>query len=132
VGKIIAKTAAETLTPVVLKLGGRNPAIVTKHADPALAARYLAWGKTLNAGQVCLSHNCAIVDRTVLPQFIVALGKTLKEFYPDGAKASKDFGRIVNACNFWHIKTMLDNTEGKVLIGGKADEDNLYIEPTVV
>ena len=52
VAKIIAKKAAETLTPVTLELGGKNPAIVTKKADIKLAARRLLWGKTVNAGQV--------------------------------------------------------------------------------
>ena len=66
VGTIIAKTAAETLTPVTLELGGRNPAIITKNADPRLAARRLLWAKLLNVGQVCVSQNYILVEKDVL------------------------------------------------------------------
>ncbi|KAF1836545.1 aldehyde dehydrogenase [Decorospora gaudefroyi] len=132
VAKIIAKKAAETLTPVTLELGGRNPAIVTKHANPKLAARRLLWAKTLNAGQVCLSHNCTFVDREILPAFIAELKNQLRDFYPDGPRNSPDYGRIVNARQFQRIKKMLDDTNGKIVIGGTMDESDLFIEPTVV
>ena len=88
VGTIIAKKAAETLTPVCLELGGRNPAVVTKNADPRLAARRLLWGKLLNAGQVCISQNYILVEREILPAFVEQLKIALKEYYPKGTKAS--------------------------------------------
>ncbi|RMZ67578.1 fatty aldehyde dehydrogenase [Pyrenophora seminiperda CCB06] len=132
VAKIIAKKAAETLTPLTLELGGKNPAIVTKHADPKLAARRLLWAKTLNAGQVCLSHNCTFVDREILPAFIEEMKKQLQEFYPQGARNSPDYGRIVNQRQFQRMKKMLDDSNGKIVIGGTMDESELFIEPTVV
>jgi beta-apo-4'-carotenal oxygenase len=132
VAKIIAKKAAETLTPLTLELGGRNPAIVTKHADPKLAARRLLWAKTLNAGQVCLSHNCTFVDREIMPAFIEEMRNQLNEFYPQGARNSPDYGRIVNARQFQRMKKMLDASNGKIVIGGTMDESDLFIEPTVV
>jgi beta-apo-4'-carotenal oxygenase len=132
VGTIIAKKAAETLTPVCLELGGKNPAIITKNADARLAARRLLWGKFLNAGQVCISQNYILVDQEILPQFIEELKVAMKEFYPNGAKASPDYGRIVNSRHFQRIKKMLDETSGKILIGGSMDESENFIEPTVV
>ncbi|KAI9699770.1 MAG: hypothetical protein M1836_002805 [Candelina mexicana] len=132
VGKIIARKAAETLTPVTLELGGRNSAIVTKNADPKLAARRLLWGKTLNAGQVCTSQNYIVVDKDILPTFLAELEATMKEFYPQGAKASPDYGRIVNERQFRRLKGMLDNSRGKILLGGSMDEKELFLEPTVV
>jgi beta-apo-4'-carotenal oxygenase len=132
VAKIIAKKAAETLTPQTLELGGRNLAIVTKHADPKLAARRLLWAKTLNAGHVCLSQNCTFVDREILPAFIHEMRLQLQEFYPDGAKNSLDYGRIVNARQFQRMKKMLDASSGEIVIGDKMDESDLFIEPTVV
>lgn len=132
VGKIIAKKAAETLTPVTLELGGRNPAIITKHADPRLAARRLLWAKTFNAGQICLSQNCTFIDREILPAFIQEMKNTFKEFYPNGVRASPDYGRIVNQKQFLRLKKMLDSSNGKILIGGTMDEADLFIEPTVV
>lgn len=132
VGTIIAKKAAETLTPVTLELGGRNPAIITKHADPKLAARRLLWAKTLNAGQVCVSQNFTLVDKEMLQPFVQELRNSLKEFYPMGVKESPDYGRIVNLRQFQRLKKMLDESKGKILIGGTMDERELFIEPTVV
>lgn len=132
VGTIIAKKAAETLTPVTLELGGRNPAIVTKNADPRLAARRLLWGKVLNAGQVCISQNYIMVEKEILPVFLEELKVALKEFFPNGQKASPDFGRIVNKRHFLRIKKMVDDSKGKILIGGETDESENFIETTVV
>ncbi|KAH0542052.1 hypothetical protein FGG08_003517 [Glutinoglossum americanum] len=132
VGILVAKKAAETLTPVTLELGGKNPAIISRFADTRLAARRLIWGKTLNAGQVCLSQNYILIDKEVLPSFVDELGIAFKEFYPNGAKASPDFARIVNERHFHRIKKMLDETHGKILIGGAMDEKEKFIEPTVV
>ena len=132
VGTIIAKKAAETLTPVTLELGGRNPAIVTKNADPRLAARRLLWGKLLNAGQVCISQNYIMVDREILPALVEQMKIALKEFLPNGSKASPDYGRIVNKRHFSRIKKMLDETRGEILIGGEVDENENFIELTVV
>jgi beta-apo-4'-carotenal oxygenase len=132
VGKIIARKAAETLTPTLLELGGQNPAFVSKHADIKLAARRLMWSKCLNAGQVCLSQNYAFVDRTILSQFIGELHNTYRTFMPQGAKASPDYCRINNKANFNRLKKMLDSSNGKIILGGSMDEDDLFIEPTIV
>lgn len=132
VGTIVAKKAAETLTPVVLELGGQNPAFVTKNADIKLAARRLLWAKCLNAGQVCLSQNYVLVERSVLSKFIGELHASYRVFMPHGAKASPDYCRIVNKPNYDRIKGMLDNTKGKIIMGGSTDESEFFIEPTVV
>jgi beta-apo-4'-carotenal oxygenase len=132
VGTIIAKKAAETLTPVTLELGGRNPAIITKHADPRLAARRLIWAKTFNAGQVCVSQNYILIDQEILPRFIEEMKKVFKEFFPAGTRASPDYGRIVNKRQWARLKKMLDDSKGRILIGGTMDEAEQFIEPTVV
>ncbi|KAH8887753.1 aldehyde dehydrogenase [Thozetella sp. PMI_491] len=132
VGTIIAKKAAETLTPVCLELGGKNPAFVTKNANLALAARRLLWSKTINVGQVCMSQNYVLVDKDIVPTFIQFLNVAYKEMFPKGAKASSDLGRIVNERHFQRLKAMLDSTKGKIVLGGQLDEPDLFIEPTAV
>lgn len=132
VGTIIAKKAAETLTPVTLELGGKNPAIITKHADLRLAARRLTWAKIINAGQVCVSQNWILIDKDALAQFVEEMKKVFKEYFPAGVKASPDYGRIVNNRQFKRLKKMLDDSKGKILIGGTMDEADLFLEPTVV
>ena len=132
VGTIIAKKAAETLTPVALELGGRNPAIVTKNADVKLAAKRLLWGKVLNAGQICISHNYTLVDKEILPSFVDEIKVVMKAFYPNGTKNSPEYGRIVNNRQWTRLKRMLDETKGTILMGGDMDESQNYVEPTVI
>ncbi|KAF2095651.1 aldehyde dehydrogenase [Rhizodiscina lignyota] len=132
VGTIIAKKAAETLTPIVLELGGRNPAIITKNANVRLAARRLYWAKVHNAGQVCVSQNYILIDKEKLAEFLQELKNTIAEFYPDGVKNSKDYARIVNNRQWQRLKKMLDESKGKILLGGTMDEADRFLEPTVV
>ncbi|KAL5340492.1 Aldehyde/histidinol dehydrogenase [Aspergillus crustosus] len=132
VGRIIAKAAAPHLTPVVLELGGINPAIISKTANPRLVARRLLWGKLMNAGQVCTSQNYLLVDRSIVPAVVDEFKKAYKEFYPRGAKASPDYSRIINEGAFRRLKGMIDNSKGKILLGGTMDEKELFIEPTIV
>ncbi|KAI5306191.1 hypothetical protein KEM55_008686, partial [Ascosphaera atra] len=114
VAKIIAEAAAPNLTPLLLELGGRNPAFVTKNANVKLAARRLAWGKATNAGQVCVSHNYTLVEKEVVDEYIANLKKNLETFYPQGADQSPDYGRIVNVNHFRRIKAMIDNSKGEI------------------
>ncbi|KAJ6135383.1 Beta-apo-4'-carotenal oxygenase [Penicillium capsulatum] len=132
VGRIIAKAAAPHLTPVVLELGGINPAIVSKTADPRLVARRMLWGKTMNAGQVCTSQNYLLVDKQLVPRVVEEFKKAYKEFYPKGAKDSPDYSRIINESHYQRLKAMLDNSKGKILMGGTMDEKERFIEPTLV
>ena len=117
---------------MTLELGGKNPAIVTKNADVHLAAKRLLWGKTVNAGQVCVSQNYTLVDESILPEFISELKASMQQFYPQGARESPDYGRVVNTRQFQRLKKMLDDTKGKILIGGAMNEAELFFEPTIV
>ncbi|PYH87477.1 aldehyde dehydrogenase [Aspergillus ellipticus CBS 707.79] len=132
VGRIIAKAAAPNLTPIVLELGGMNPAIITKNADPRLVARRMLWAKLLNAGQLCTSQNYLLVERPLVDAVVEEFQNAYKEFYPQGAKGSEDFSHIIDADSFHRIKGMIDNTKGKIVMGGTMDEEELFIEPTVV
>ena len=132
VGRIVAKAAAPHLTPVLLELGGRNPAFITKQTDLRLAARRLLWGKTFNAGQVCLSQNYILTDKEVVEGLIAEFRKAFDEYYPKGAKASPDYCRIATDAGFQRIKSLIDNTSGKILMGGSMDEKQRFIEPTIV
>jgi len=132
VGTIIAKKAAETLTPVTLELGGRNAAIITKHADIRLAARRLLWGKLVNAGQVCISQNYTLVDKEVLALFVAETKTAMKEFYPNGTRNTDEFGRIINDRQWQRLKKMVDDSKGKILMGGEMDEADKYIDLTMI
>ena len=127
VGKIIVKKAAETLTPCTLELGGKNLAVVTGSADLRLAVRRLLWGKIYNAGQIYLSQNYILIDKTVFFEFLLETKVALREFYPDGAKGSPHYGRIINRRQWQRLKDLVDNNDGKVIMGGTMNEANLFI-----
>ncbi|KAL7271039.1 Hexadecenal dehydrogenase [Rhizina undulata] len=132
VGRIIAAAAAKHLTPVILELGGLNPVLITKSADAKLAARRVAWAKVHNAGQICICPNYIMIHPDLEADFVETYIAHMKKFFPNGAKASPDFGRIVNDRHFKRIKNLLDNTQGTILYGSDTDESEKYIEPTLV
>ena len=67
------RAASEHLTPVVLELGGKSPCIVDKDANLTMAARRIAWGKSLNAGQTCIAPDYLLVHADIKEQLISAL-----------------------------------------------------------
>jgi beta-apo-4'-carotenal oxygenase len=132
VGRIVSKAAAVHMTPVVLELGGLNPAIVTRHANPRIVARRLLWAKTMNAGQTCTAQNYILIEKSILPRVMEEFRNAYKDFYPDGNKESPDYSRIVTDSAFQRLKSMIDESKGKIIFGGTLDEKERYIEPTFI
>ena len=130
VARIVMRAAAENLTPVTLELGGKSPAIVSRHANVDVAARRIAWGKFINAGQTCIAPDYVLVEQPVHDQLVAALGKYITEFYGEDPQASPDFTRIVNSPHFHRLEKLLDS--GTVAHGGVVDADTRYISPTVL
>ncbi|HET6351832.1 MAG TPA: aldehyde dehydrogenase family protein [Coriobacteriia bacterium] len=129
-GRLIMRAAAETLTPVTLELGGKNPCVVSEHADIVAAARRIAWGKFFNAGQTCIAPDHAIVHASVKEQFIAELAKQARAFYGDDPACSACFARIIDDR---HHARLLRLIEGEnVVFGGKSDASQRYLAPTIV
>lgn len=130
VARIVMHAAAENLTPVTLELGGKSPAIVSRHANVDVAARRIAWGKFINAGQTCIAPDYVLVEQPVHDKFVAALGTHIAAFYGADPQASADFTRIVNSPHFHRLEKLLDS--GTVAFGGVTDADTRYIAPTVL
>ncbi|HBF38801.1 MAG TPA: aldehyde dehydrogenase [Firmicutes bacterium] len=130
VGKIIARAAAEHLTPVALEMGGKSPCIVDKTADIEISARRIAWGKFMNAGQTCVAPDYLIVHRDVKDALLKAFKERIHNFYGDEPEQSSDYCRIINQKHFDRLSSFLD--QGTIITGGKANRENLYIEPTII
>ncbi len=130
VGKIIMKAAAEQLTPLTLELGGKSPAIVDQTADLALAAKRIAWGKFINAGQTCVSPDYVYVHQSKREQFCKHIKQHLRSFYGDNPIESPDYARIVNTRHFKRLEKLMDPQ--KIVSGGRTDAEELYIGPTVL
>lgn len=73
-----------------------------------------------------------MVDKAVLPAFVTEMKAALKSFFPDGVRASLDFGRIVNHRQWKRLKALMDESKGKILIGGSVDEADRFIELTLL
>ena len=130
VARIVMRAAAEQLTPVTLELGGKSPAIVSRHADIDVTARRIAWGKFVNAGQTCIAPDYVLVERPVHDQLVAAIGRRITEFYGTDPSASADFARIVNEPHFHRLEKLLHN--GTIVVGGGSDAHTRFIEPTVL
>ena len=130
VGKIVAQAAAKHLTPTTLELGGKNPCIIDETAHIKLAAKRIAWGKFLNAGQTCIAPDYILIHDTVKKDFIEALREKIETFYSKNPMESQDLARIINIENFKRLSKMLDN--GNIVIGGETNEDDLFIAPAVI
>ncbi|WP_337841702.1 aldehyde dehydrogenase family protein [Rheinheimera sp.] len=130
VGKIVMRAAAEHLTPVTLELGGKSPVYVDASANIPLTAQRLAWGKWLNAGQTCIAPDYVLVHKDVEAQLIEALQQQIKQMFGDDPQQSPDYGRIVNSRHMQRILGYLQHQPQ--VLGGKTDETDRYIEPTLV
>lgn len=129
-GKEVMKAAAEHLTPVVLELGGKSPCIVDLGCDVKVAAKRIAWGKLLNAGQTCVAPDYILVHKSLERPLIDALQVYMTEFYGEDASLSPYYPRIIHAGAFNRLKSYLQ--EGEIVFGGKTDENGRYISPTVM
>ena len=132
IGHIVMEAAARHLTPVTLELGGKCPALVDADADIDVAARRIAWGKFLNAGQTCVAPDYALVHERVERTFVDALARTLRRFYGDDPKRSPDYARIVNQQHVERLSRLLAATSGTIACGGEHDRAQRYLAPTVV
>ncbi|MEO0942172.1 MAG: aldehyde dehydrogenase [Cyanobacteria bacterium J06642_12] len=130
VGRIIMQEAAKTLTPVTLELGGKSPCIVDADVKLDVAARRIAWGKFINAGQTCIAPDYILVDRRIQDAFIGQMRTTIAEFFGDNPEQSSDFGRIIHDRHFDRLVQFL--SDAQVAIGGDNDRDRRYIAPTVL
>ncbi|MCR9228617.1 MAG: aldehyde dehydrogenase [Flavobacteriaceae bacterium] len=130
VGRIVYKSAAEHLTPVTLELSGKNPCIVDETASIKLAAKRIAWGKFINAGQTCIAPDYILVHKKVKSALIDNLKKCITEFYGQDMEASNDFARIATGKHFEELKKMLEGE--KVLFGGDVTDNDRYLAPTLV
>jgi aldehyde dehydrogenase (NAD+) len=130
VGKVVAKAAAENLTPVTLELGGKNPCIIDETANLKLAAKRIVWGKFMNAGQTCIAPDYILIQKDMKSHFVSYLIEEITKAYGENPAESPDFARIVNTRNWQRLADMIETQ--KVIFGGQTDIENCYIAPTLL
>jgi len=130
VGKLVMQKAAQHLTPVTLELGGKSPCIVDSDAKLKLAAKRIVWGKFLNAGQTCVAPDYLCVHKSVKDELLKLIINEIRIQFGENVRNSGDYPRIVNKSSLERLSGYLN--DGKIYYGGNIDEDNLYMEPTLI
>ena len=128
--KTVMAEAAKNLTPVILELGGKSPCIINKTADIAVAAKRLAWGKTLNSGQTCIAPDYLIIHKDIKEAFIKAFAKEIRNLHGEDIKADKHYVRMVNDKAFERVTGYFK--DGDIIYGGACDAETRFIEPTIL
>ena len=113
VGKIVMRTAAENLTPVTLELGGKSPALVTRHYSVADAAKRITHGKATNCGQICVSPDYALVPRESVDEFVAGVKATFKGFYGDRTDGNPNYTGVIHERHHQRMLKMLDDARAK-------------------
>jgi aldehyde dehydrogenase (NAD+) len=130
VGKIVMKAAAENLTPVLLELGGQNPALVDQTANIADAARKIVWGAMAWGGQWCTSPGYAYVHESVADAFVTEAKKAVIDLYGPDPRTNPDYSRVISAREVARLAGLID--PAKVTAGGRSDPDARYLDPTIL
>ena len=129
-GKLVMQAAAKTLTPVVLELGGKSPCIIDKDTNLAVAAKRVAWGKALNAGQTCIAPDFLMIHEDVKDAFLTLLVKEWKHLLTQDPKHTPHFVRIVNDKAMERLVGYLK--DGNIYHGGQYDLSERYLSPTIL
>lgn len=130
IGKIITQAAAKHLTPITLELGGKAPCIVDKKVNLKTAARRIIWGKTTNAGQVCMAPDYLLAHQDIKEELLTALKNSIREFYGENPIEIPDYCRIINGKHFDRLVKLLN--EGRIFAGGQINKEQKYIAPTII
>jgi aldehyde dehydrogenase (NAD+) len=130
VGKVVARAAAENLTPVLLELGGQNPAVVDQTANIRDAAKKIFWGATAWGGQWCTSPGYAYVHESIADAFVAEAKKAAVELYGNDPKNNPDYSRIVSPKETTRLAGLIDPV--KVVHGGSSDSKARYLDPTIL
>ncbi|MFQ6485106.1 aldehyde dehydrogenase family protein [Brachybacterium epidermidis] len=132
VGRIVARAAAEHLTPTVLELGGKSPVFVDEGVDPAAAARRIMWGKLTNTGQTCVAPDYLMATPSTIEKLVPHLKRAVRAMHGADASRSPEFGRMVNDKHFQRVLALID--DDKAVLGGttQADAAARYLPPTIL
>ena len=106
VGRQVMAAAAPQLTPLTLELGGKSPCLIAPDMPLSLAVERMIFGKSLNAGQICVAPDYVLLPRGQEQGFIEAYQAHFRRLYPKGLD-SPDYGSIINAAQYERLTAWL-------------------------
>lgn len=127
-GREVMAAAAENLVPVTLELGGKNPVIIDPTANLRIAAKRLAFGKCLNAGQTCVAPDYVLIHEDIRDAFVEEYRKALAKYFPKDDMS--DMVHIVSDAHFRRVTGLMSS--GTAVIGGGSDPETRFVEPTLL
>lgn len=130
VGRIVARAAAEHLTPITLELGGKSPLYIDDTVPLRQAAKRIAWAKFVNAGQTCVAPDYVLGTSSTLEALIPHLRNAIHDLYGNAIAENPDYGRIISGAQFERLVSYLG--DGEVVAGGSYRASDRFIEPTVL
>jgi aldehyde dehydrogenase (NAD+) len=130
VGKVVMRAAAENLTPVILELGGQNPTVVDETANLDIAVDRIAWGHNAISGQWCIAPGYVYVHESIADDFIERLKASIRKMYGDDPQQSPDLARMISEHDAERVASYI--IPEKVVIGGRFNVAERYVEPTVL
>lgn len=130
IGRYVMQKASENLIPVSLELGGKNPCVIAADARLDYAAKRIAWGKFLNAGQTCISPDYVLIDKKVKDRFLDLISMEIRNFYGEDPEAGNDLARLINSDSVRRLADFIKN--GNIVAGGGNDPEKRYFAPTII
>ena len=122
--------AAARLIPLTLELGGKSPCVVDRTADVKIAARRIAWGKFLNAGQTCVAPDYLLVHREIVPELTTDIKLSVSRMFGANPRQSPYYGRLIGEQEVERIRRLMES--GEVVFGGETDAAARYVAPTLL
>ena len=130
VGHGIMEAAARHLTPVTLELGGKSPCIVDKTANIKVAARRVAFGKILNAGQTCVAPDYLLIHSSCKDEFVTEFREAVAEMLGDHPVQNDKLTHIITKRHFDRLMGLM--ADATPVVGGQGNPETLRIEPTLL
>ncbi len=127
-GREVLAAAAENMIPVTLELGGKNPVIIDPTADLKVAAKRLAFGKCINAGQTCIAPDYVLIHQDIRDEFVEEFRKVIKKYFRKGDMSQ--MATIVSDAHFARVTSLLEGQNA--VVGGGSDPERRFVEPTVL
>ena len=136
IGKVVMEAAAKNLSSVTLELGGKSPVVIDNSADLENAARKIAWGKLINAGQTCIAPDYVLLPKALEETFISSYkAEVEKLFFKDKGPDPSSYAKIINERHFNRLSGLIAdavNSGAALSLGGETDQSTLTINPAVL
>lgn len=130
VGKFVMEKAARYATPITLELGGKSPCIIDKSANLKVAAKRIAFGKYLNAGQTCVAPDYLFIHHEVKEEFVKYFKGYVIEFFGNDPLNCEELPKIINEKHFHRLCGLMEHED--ICMGGDINPQTLQIAPTLL